>query len=211
MKLYSILCAAAALMMGAGTAAADLPGKSLTVYFSRYDNSLQRSEQVDANTMASVLISDHQPTGTTAYVAAAVAERTGSPLFAIRTVQPLTADDQALIAENHQQQRAAALPAIAELPDISGVDTIFLGFPVWATTAPRAVISLVSQLDLEGKNLVLFVTHDGYGAGRSQSDVSSYARGARVLPEILSISSTEAADCQAAVERFVSRIEAELK
>ncbi|SFL03558.1 Flavodoxin [Mesorhizobium albiziae] len=58
---------------------------------------------------------------------------------------------------------------------------MFIGFPVWGTTAPSIIRSFLSQHDLSGKTLVPFITHGGYGTGSSQDVVAQHAGRARLL------------------------------
>lgn len=55
--------------------------------------------------------------------------------------------------------------------DISKYDTVFIGYPVWATDAPQAVLSFLDEYDLSGKTVIPFCTHDGYGVGSSYETV----------------------------------------
>ena len=60
-------------------------------------------------------------------------------------------------------------------------NTVFLGFPIWGETAPPVVRSFLSGHDMSGKTLIPFVTHGGYGLGKSLAVLASHAPKARLL------------------------------
>ncbi|MFD1464573.1 flavodoxin [Lapidilactobacillus mulanensis] len=58
--------------------------------------------------------------------------------------------------------------AIHTLPiELADVQQIFLGFPVWWSTLPQAVVSFLVITDLAGKQIYPFCTHEGSGFGQS--------------------------------------------
>jgi putative NADPH-quinone reductase len=55
-------------------------------------------------------------------------------------------------------------PSIKDpLTDISKYDTILLGYPIWYTNLPNIVKTLLESLNLEGKEIYPFNTHEGSG------------------------------------------------
>ena len=66
------------------------------------------------------------------------------------------------------------------MPDLTS-EVVFLGFPIWGMTAPPVIRSFLSASDLSGKTLVPFITHGGYGTGRSLSVLADLAKGARIF------------------------------
>jgi flavodoxin len=148
----------------------DADGKTLIAYFSLWGN-VDYPDGVDATTSASIVISNSR-FGTTEYVARMIQEETGGYLHLIETVKPYPADFQAVIDQNHEETANGVLPELkGSRLDLSGYDTVFLGYPVWATDVPQAIHSFLEQNDLSGKTVIPFCTHDGYGAGRSYSTV----------------------------------------
>lgn len=49
------------------------------------------------------------------------------------------------------------------LPDVSQYDTIFIGAPVWWGDYPMIVHTFLDSVNLDGKNVVPFSTHEGSG------------------------------------------------
>lgn len=156
-------------------------GKNLIIYFSRYANT-EYSENVDASTSASVLIEEEHRYGTTEYIARMIQQKVGGDLYPIKTKDPYPSDFEELRNLNHEEIAKQLLPElILQDLDISQYDTIFIGYPVWASTIPQAVRSFLSNYDLQGKSIIPFCTHDGYGAGNSFQDVVDMEEGSNVL------------------------------
>ena len=49
--------------------------------------------------------------------------------------------------------------------DVSGYDTILLGFPIWWYVAPTIINTFLEAYDFSGKIIVLFATSGGNGFG----------------------------------------------
>ncbi|MDE6034987.1 MAG: hypothetical protein K2G36_03655 [Ruminococcus sp.] len=74
------------------------------------------------------------------------------------------------------------LPSLSsEESDITQYDTVYIGYPVWATTIPLAVKQFLTQYDLSGKKVIPFCTHNGYGKGRSERDIATICPESEVL------------------------------
>ncbi len=154
--------------------------KILIAYFSRWGNT-EYPDNVDASTSASIVI-DRERFGTTEYVARMIQETVGGDMHLIETVTPYTADFDELRDINHDEMSNSILPELKESNlDIAKYDTVFVGYPVWATDVPRAVISFLSQHDLSGKTVIPFCTHDGYGAGSSFRTISDASKAERTF------------------------------
>ena len=76
-----------------------------------------------------------------------------------------------------QTERSSnARPSIKDpITDISKYDTILLGYPIWYTNLPNIVKTLLESLNLEGKTIYPFNTHEGSGVGNSINDIKSSA------------------------------------
>mgnify|MGYP001058732820 CR=1 FL=1 len=157
---------------------------TLIVYFSRWGNTEYPSD-VDATTSASIVVDNGLRYGTTEYVANMIAENVGGDLHRIETVTPYTADFDELRDVNHDEMSSNYLPELKESNlDISAYDTVFVGYPVWATDVPQAVLSFLKEYDLSGKTVIPFCTHDGYGAGNSYHTIAEASHAAVSLDGI---------------------------
>lgn len=120
--------------------------------------------------------------GNTAIVAEMIAEKTGADLYEIlpETDYPYTYSELTDVAKKEQSENAR--PAIkGELPDVSGYDTIFIGSPVWWGDWPMIMYTFFESVDLSGKKLVPFSTHEGSGLSGFDKKLASAVPGAEVL------------------------------
>ncbi len=166
------------------SAAPNVPSESgeriLIAYFSRRGNTNYPND-VDATTSASIVI-DNDRFGTTEYIARMIQETVGGDIHPIKTVTPYTTDFDELTDVNHSEMASGFLPKLKKSDlDISEYDTIFVGYPVWATDVPLAVISFLDQYDFSDKTVIPFCTHDGYGAGKSYNTIASASKAKNMI------------------------------
>ena len=95
-----------------------------------------------------------------------MAEATGADLFEIRPQTPYTEADLDWTNKRSrstvEMNDASSRPAVAgELPDLSGYDTVLLGFPVWWYVEPRIIDTFLDGTDIDGKRIVPFATSGG--------------------------------------------------
>lgn len=158
----------------------NIKNKVLIAYFSRWGNT-QYPDGMDASTSASIVI-DGNTYGTTEYVARTIQEIAGGDLHLIQTQETYPVDFDELREQNHDEMDRGYLPSLAENDlDISQYDTVFIGYPVWATDAPQAVLSFLEENDLSGKMVIPFCTHDGYGAGVSYETIEGASHAEKML------------------------------
>ncbi len=69
----------------------------------------------------------------------------------------------------------ASRPELAKMPDISGFDAVFIGFPVWWYNAPHIVFSFLESADFSGKIIVPFCTSGGSGLEPAPRDMQKSA------------------------------------
>jgi len=121
--------------------------------------------------------------GNTEIVAGYLCADFGCDHFEIQTLEPYPEGYQQTTEQAQAELRRNARPdLLGPLPDLSGCDTVFLGYPNWWGTMPMAVFSFLEQVDLTGKTLAPFCTHEGSGLGRSEKDLHSLCPGARIVP-----------------------------
>lgn len=152
----------------------------LIAYFSLWDNA-PWDKDTDTDTSASVVVDDQGAIGTTGYVARMIQSTVGGDIHVIQASEPYPADFDAVVDENHQE---SGRDVSSTVENMEQYDTVFIGYPVWATTLPQAVRTFLTSYDFSGKTVIPFCTHDGYGAGRSFSTVAELAAGSEVLDGI---------------------------
>lgn len=179
--------------------------KILIAYFSRV-GSTEYPDDVDASASASIVADGKKQYGTTEYVAELIRKSTGGDIFRIETSRPYTADFDELREVNHEEMQQGILPELKESSlDISDYDTVFVGYPVWATDVPQAVLSFLNMYDLSGKTVIPFCTHDGYGAGNSYHTVAE-ASHAAVSFDGIAIESEDVQDAQGSIADWLDSI-----
>ena len=158
------------------------PAKSLTVYFSLAGNADYPSD-VDATTSASVVVNNNGDlTGTTETVARMIHSSVGGDIAEIQTASKYSTDFDEVVDKNHEEINNGTIPELLPMNiDISDYDTVFIGYPIWATTIPQAVRSFMRTYDLSGKTVIPFCTHDGYGSGRSYTEIKNECANSTVL------------------------------
>ena len=137
-----------------------------------------------------ILVVYFSATGTTKGVAEKLAEGLSADIYEIVPEQPYTDAD---LNYNDRKSRTSietddptCRPAIAgELPDLTGYDTVLIGYPIWWGDVPRIVSNFVENVDLTDKTLAVFFTSGGSGLGSSmkhlqeQSGAGSWLEGRR--------------------------------
>ncbi|MBU5626114.1 hypothetical protein KQI82_04155 [Oscillibacter sp. MSJ-2] len=175
--------------------------KILIAYFSLWENA-PWDEDTDANTSASVVVDGDSAVGTTAYVARMIQEAAGGDLHPIVAAEPYPADFQAVVDTNHSESSREISDTVENMDQY---DTVFIGYPVWATTLPQAVRTFLTSYDFSGKTVIPFCTHDGYGAGRSFSNVAELAAGSTPRDGLV-LAATEAPEAREAVESWLDEL-----
>lgn len=132
------------------------------------------------------LVAYFSATGTTARAARRLAEAVGADLFEIVPEQPYTAADLDWRDKNsrssHEMADEKCRPAIAgDALDVSGYDTVFVGFPIWWYVEPRIIDTFLEAHDLSGKKVIPFATSGSSGLGKAPRRMASLAPGATVL------------------------------
>ena len=64
--------------------------------------------------------------------------------------------------------------------DVSEVDTVYLGFPIWWYVAPTLINTFLEAYDFSGKKIVLFATSGGSGWGDTAAQLRPSAPNAEI-------------------------------
>ena len=181
-------------------------GKTLIAYFSRWGNT-DFPKDIDATSSASIVESDGDRYGTTEYLARLIQKSTGGDLYLIKTKTPYPADYNEVRTLNHKEMAENIVPDLLYTDlDINQYDTVFIGYPVWATGVPQAVISFLKEYDLSGKTVIPFCTHGGYGAGDSYNTIKE-ASHASNSPDGLAVKAEDVISSQNVVNTWLKKIE----
>ena len=161
-KLKSIILAVSALLVGAScngqtTKNQNNMSKSIVIFFSHAG---------DNYSVGNIEV------GNTKIVADYISEITGAEQFEIVTHKydgmaytPLTRLAQ------EEAGKGELPPYEGKAPDLSQYDTVFIGGPVWWGTYPQVMFTLFKDINLDGKTVYPFTTHEGSGLASCVSDV----------------------------------------
>ncbi len=119
--------------------------------------------------------------GNTAILAEMISEITGGDLYEIRTKEPYPEDYDECTEVAKEEQKQGARPELAELPpDVEGYETVYLGYPIWWGDMPMAVYSFLEQVNLAGKTIYPFCTHEGSGLSGTEARLETACPGAKI-------------------------------
>ena len=126
-----------------------------------------------------VLVVIFSRTGHTKPLAEYIAEDLNADLYEIEAKVPYTDDDIKYYTNcraDREQNDPSARPEIAgELPDVTGYDTVFLGFPIWHGQAPKIIYTFLEGVDLSGKTIIPFCTSHSSPLGTSAENLHPLA------------------------------------
>ncbi len=113
----------------------------------------------------SKLVTVFSYSGVTKRAAEKIAAQNGADLFEIAAKVPYTDADvnwQDKGSRNVKEYKdKMSRPEIAAMPDLTGVDELWIGYPIWWYTHPRIINTFFDQADLKGKRIHLFATSGG--------------------------------------------------
>ena len=139
-------------------------------------------EQTPTRSASRALVAVFTRTGNTRVIAGQLQRALGAELFEIQPALPYPEDYEQTVEQARRERDAGFEPALkTTIPTIAAYDTLFLGFPVWGETSPPIIRAFLSAHDLAGKVIRPFITHGGYGLGRSLSVLRSHAPRAQLL------------------------------
>ena len=127
--------------------------------------------------MSKVLIAYFSASGVTKNIAQKIANENDYDIFEIVPEEIYTSEDLDWTDKNSRSTKEmndkSFRPPIAQSCDVSGYDTIVIGFPVWWYTAPTIINTFIESTDLEGKTIKAFCTSGGSGIDKCVSDLQA--------------------------------------
>ncbi len=165
--------------------------KSLILYFSRAGNNYTNEGIKNLEI------------GNTEIIANYIKEFSDADVFKMEPLNEYPEDYMECTEVAKKELNDGARPDLKEyIEDISEYDTIYLGFPNWWNTMPMPVWTQLEKLDFDGKTIKPFVTHEGSGFGKSESDIKKLCPGAK-LSKGLSIQGSFVEDSRQKVKHWV--------
>ena len=144
--------------------------------------------------------------GNTKIVADYITEIKGADQFEIVTHKYDGMAYMPLIELAKEEANKGELPPYeGTAPDLSPYDTVFIGGPVWWGTYPQVMFTLFKDINLDGKTVIPFTTHEGSGLAACASDVKKAFPKAKVTGEF-SIYGHEVRTGRAKVEKWLKSL-----
>jgi flavodoxin len=110
--------------------------------------------------------------GNTKIVADYITELTGADQFEIVTHKYDGMAYTPLIELAKKEAADGELPPYeGKMPDLSAYDTVFIGGPVWWGTYPQVMFTAFKDMNLDGKTVIPYTTHEGSGLASCVQDV----------------------------------------
>ena len=136
--------------------------------------------------MSKKLVAYFSAGGRTAKVAEKLALELGADLYEIKPEVKYTKADlnwmnkksRSSVEMNDKSFRPAIITGDV---DVSGYDTVYLGFPIWWYVAPTLINTFLEAYDFSGKKIVLFATSGGSGFGAAVVELQPSAPGAEIV------------------------------
>ena len=111
--------------------------------------------------------------GNTAKVAKEIAAQTGAEIWELKEKEPYPEKYTTCIELAKKELEAKARPEfVGEIPDLSEVGTIYLGYPNWWSAAPMIIYSFLDAAQIDGKTILPFCTHEGSGLGTTARNLA---------------------------------------
>ena len=165
MKLKSMLIAAVGLLLTTGCNSQNKQvkqtnmGKSIVIFFSHAG---------DNYSVGNIEV------GNTKIVADYITDIVGADQFEIVTHKYDGMAYNPLIKLAKEEANKGELPPYeGEAPDLSQYDIVFIGGPVWWGTYPQVMFTLFRDINLDGKTVIPFTTHEGSGLANCVEDVKT--------------------------------------
>ena len=136
--------------------------------------------------------------GRTAAVGKELASMLDADVFEIVPEKPYSRADlnwmNPLARCNREHIAKKDVPVEGNALDLSGYDTICIGFPIWYGCAPNVVNTFCKGYDWAGKTVYIFATSGGSGIGKTAEKLRPYIQGADVADARLVSSAKELSD-----------------
>ena len=140
-------------------------GSSIIIYFDYSGNIVTDGLDVDAVSSASVAEGPGvRDIGNLLVMVDLIEQRSSATIYPLRITEkyaPMYVDmvDGAMGDKENDRQFTFEEP----LPDLSDVDTVFFGSPIWWYDMPQPVVNFFQQVDLSGKRFMYFSINRGSG------------------------------------------------
>ena len=198
MKAKNIILATLALMLATGC-----QGQTKQEVKQEKQNTMSKSIVIFFSHAGDNYSVGNVEVGNTKIVADYISEIAGADQFEIVTHKYDGMAYTPLINLAKEEANNGELPPYeGDAPDLSQYDTVFIGGPVWWGTYPQVMFTLFKDINLDGKTVIPFTTHEGSGLASCVSDVKKAFPKAKVT-QGFSIYGHEVRSGKAKVEKWL--------
>lgn len=144
-----------------------------------------KNQKGDTNQDTKVTVIYFSATGTTKKVAVSLSEALKSDLIEIIPKEKYSSNDlnyndaSSRVSKEHNDSNSR--PAIENIIDVSKYDTIYLGYPIWWSDAPKIIYSFLDKYNLKNKKLFLFSTSASSNMTTSVNNIKNYQKDLNIL------------------------------
>ena len=198
MKAKNIILATLALMLATGC-----QGQTKQEVKQEKQNTMSKSIVIFFSHAGDNYSVGNVEVGNTKIVADYISEIAGADQFEIVTHKYDGMAYTPLINLAKEEANNGELPPYeGDAPDLSQYDIVFIGGPVWWGTYPQVMFTLFKDINLDGKTVIPFTTHEGSGLASCVSDVKREFPKAKVT-QGFSIYGHEVRSGRAKVEKWL--------
>ena len=178
--------------------------KSAAVYFSRVGNT-DFPGDIDAVSSASLNYVNGELKGNAQLMAEWIAGEADCDLFEIVSEESYPAEYNETVDLAKKEQGENKRPKLKQAFDnISDCDTVWLVFPNWWADLPMPVYSFFEEYDLSGKNIYVFITHEGSGYSSTIETIKELEPDANVV-EALSVKGGSVPGEESSIRDYVKK------
>lgn len=153
-----------------------------------------------------ILIAYFSYTGNTEKLANKIHSKVGGDIIKVEPVEPYSDDYDAVVNQVQKDQQNNYMPEIkTKIDNINDYDIVILGSPIWWYKIANPLATFISENNLEGKTIIPFVTHGGYGAGQTLEQIKKLAQKSKVLSE-LSIEGTSVDNSDKEIDEWLQNV-----
>lgn len=165
----------------------------------------------ETSDIATSLVAYFSWSGNTEQMATWIADESGSDLYQIIPKKAYGEDFDSCADRAKNELDNGIRPELTELIDaqtIAQYDTIYVGFPIWWYDLPMAMTAFLENVDLSGKTVIPFFSHNGSSSGASSLDtLSKICVDATVLTDnALSISGNAVDSSELQIREWVTSV-----
>ena len=153
---------------------------SAVVYFSRVGNT-DFADDVDVTTSASLNRENGELKGNAQLIAEWIADEVNTETVEIVTEEKYPENYDSTVDQAKNEQGDKARPKLKNSIDVKDLDTIWLVTPNWWYDLPMPVYTFFDEYDLSGKNIFVYVTHEGSGFSKIIDTIKDLEPDAQVV------------------------------